>query len=266
MLQNENMNEKELESWKKTIKNHFETFSLTKDKKNELELLLLKSDNFSHRTAISHNKLLNLKKFKGILIKNQKFIFSHLGVAAIAAIVTFATLEGFESNNHDILSEMAFLPDSESLPADFDLVGDAAALPQLTLESLPNQAFKPVIPKKIAQKYEANEGRFFYLKGQQGVSISMKPLAPTLPHSTSEIHSTRPSTLYIVKLSQKNENAFPKQRVLRKITSSTGKVRRVYAWQDGAYGYAIVQPQNISDGSLSADPFQTSEENSPLSP
>ncbi|KAB8029790.1 hypothetical protein [Fluviispira multicolorata] len=266
MLPNENNYKKDVDSWKKTIKSHFDTHSLSKDKKIQLEQMLLQRQLSPLKSISSINKgKLYFRTCKAILLKNQKYILTHCVAASAAALLTFSLLGGFENNHHDILSEMAFLPDAGTLPADFDLVGDATALPQLSLESLPNQSFEPVIPKKITQKYTANEGRFFYLKGQQGVSISMQPIAG-LPHATSNIHMDRPSTLYIVKLSQKNESDFPKKRILRKIISSTGKVRRIYAWQDGAYGYAMVQPQNISDGGSSSDIFQTSEDPSIVNP
>ena len=53
--------------------------------------------------------------------------------------------------------------------------------------------------------------------------------------------------LYIVKLTKKNENSFPKQKILKKIQAASSKIKRVYAWRDGAYGYAMVQPQGIQE-------------------
>lgn len=55
------------------------------------------------------------------------------------------------------------------------------------------------------------------------------------------------STVYIVKLSDKNNSSFPSHRMTRKILSASGKIKRVYAWRDATYGYAMVQPLELEE-------------------
>ena len=191
----------------------------------------------------------------GFLAQYFKLILSHSAIAFAAAVLTFGIVAFYydkQKTNHDFVSELASLPDSDSMPPDFDLVGDASALPTLSAESLEGQAFQPVIPQQIAQSYSAYEGRFFQMKGQQGVSIAMEPafgLSPDLLSTVMLKHKARPTTLYIVKLSDKNSASFPKEKTLHKIQSALGKMKRIYAWRDGAYGYAMVQLQNVSTSS-----------------
>jgi hypothetical protein len=233
--------------WKEQVKNHFNQISLSVEKKRSLEHMLLKAST-KQETQYFHNFKINIiGKIKSTYVKNQRIIYSHIATASLAAVVTFGFINLFEINNHDFIAEMvSSMQDANAMPPDFDLVGDSNALPQLSMDSLPNQSFEPVIPKQLSQSYSAYEGRFFLYKGQQGVSITMEP-NQSIVKSASKVPQTHPAVLYIVKLTQKNEGSFPKQKVLKRIQSSSSKVKRVYAWRDGAYGYAMVQQQGIPD-------------------
>jgi hypothetical protein len=169
---------------------------------------------------------------------HKKIIFSHLATAAAAIAITLGLNSFFNSLNepppHDLISEVVGLAENLKFPADFNLNGNLNDLPDLINDSLPNHSFTPSIPTQIAQNYSAYEGRFFLFKGEQGVGI----------HGFEQ---DRPSTLYIVKLSDKNRASFPAQKTSRKISSATGKIKRVYAWRDGTYGYAMVQPLNLDE-------------------
>jgi len=246
----ENINE----NWKEQVKNHFNEISLSADKKRMLEHMLLNEDNKkNNRYFVSL-----YQKFKNVYIKNEKKVFSHFLTAAIAASATFCFICIFENSNHDFISEMvSSMQDANTMPPDFDLVGDSNALPQLSMDSLPNQSFEPIIPKQLAQSYSANEGRFFLYKGQQGVSITMEPNQSI---QKAKIQHSKPVVLYIVKLTKKNENSFPKQKILKKIQAASSKIKRVYAWRDGAYGYAMVQPQGIQENNNIEENVTSNEE------
>ncbi len=251
MLPTDPKNEISKECWKEQIKSHFNQISLSAEKKRSLEHLLLNTS--SHRET-KYFQIVNsnfIAKIKGAFVKNQRLIYSHFATASLTVIVTFSFINLFDMNNHDFIAEMvSSMPDASAMPPDFDLVGDSTALPQLSMDSLPNQSFEPVIPKQVAQSYSAYEGRFFLYKGQQGVSITMEPNLSIIK-SASKTPQNHPAVLYIVKLTQKNEGSFPKQKVLKKIQSSPSRVKRVYAWRDGAYGYAMVQQQGMPDNSNS---------------
>lgn len=247
MLPTEPKYENSKDCWKEQIKSHFNQISLSSEKRRSLEHMLLNISSKKENAYFQYLKSNFIEKIKNIYVKNQRMIYSHIATASLTAIVTFGLINLFEVNNHDFIAEMvSSMQDANAMPPDFDLVGDSNALPQLSMDSLPNQSFEPVIPKQLAQSYSAYEGRFFLYKGQQGVSITMEPNQSVIK-SASKVAQTHPAVLYIVKLTQKNEGSFPKQKVLKKIQSSSSKVKRVYVWRDGAYGYAMVQQQGILD-------------------
>jgi len=254
MLPNDPKFENLKENWKDQVKNHYNQVSLSSDQKRMLEHLLL-----NKAQKEKNQYFINLiQKFKNVYHKNEKKVFSHFITAAVAASVTFGLLHVFENSNYDFISEMvSSMQDANAMPPDFDLVGDSNALPQLSMDSLPDQSFEPVIPKQLAQSYSAYEGRFFLYKGQQGVSITMEPNQNI---QKTKLQQSKPSVLYIVKLTKKNENSFPKQKILKKIQAASSKIKRVYAWRDGAYGYAMVQPQGIQENNLEENVLSNEEQ------
>lgn len=247
-IQNEN------ESWKEQVKKHFQKHSVSSQRKRHLEELLLNSG--KQKNIKFFNNL--TQKLKKVYLPSKKIYLSHVVTALVAASTTFFFLNVFENSNHDFISEMvSALQDANALPPDFDLVGDSSALPQLSMDSLPNQSFEPVIPQQLAQSYFAAEGRFFLFKGLQGVSIKMEPNL-----LNKKVIRKKPATLYIVKLSKKNEN-FPKKNVLKKIQASATKIKKVYAWREGAYGYVMVQPIAANENTLE-DNILVNDEWNPL--
>jgi hypothetical protein len=207
-------------SCQKELKSYFESISLSSAQKHSLEARLLSNSNASMGFAVSFKKLASYKSI----------LFSHFLTVVVAAAITLFVVARFHSTNdlpHD-------LSDNLNFPADFDLDGNLNDLPDLINDSLPNHSFSPTIPKQIAQDFSAYEGRFFLFKGQQGVGM----------HGFKQKH---PSTLYIVKLSDQNKASFPAEKMIRKVLSASGKLKRIYAWNDGAYGYAMVQPLGTDD-------------------
>ncbi len=244
MLPNDPKIQNSNEDWKEQVKNHFHTFSLSPEKKRDLEHLLLRPEK---QKNIKFFNILNQKLLR-VYRLNKKIYFSHFITAVLAAATTFFFINVFENSNHDFISEMvSSLQDANAMPPDFDLVGDSTALPQLSIDSLPNQSFEPVIPQQLAQSYSASEGRFFLFKGLQGVSINLEPNNRVNKKSLSK---RRPVVLFIVKLSKKNESSFPKQKILKKIHASASKIKKIYAWREGAYGYAMVQPINSNENNV----------------
>lgn len=224
------------------FKKYFENIQLSEHRKKTLESLLLSQSRPSY--------FLNFFQF------NKKVILSHFVTAAATIVITLglAHYSNFtnEQSVHDVISEVATLSENLNFPADFNLDGNLNDLPDLINDSLPNHSFHPVIPSQIAQNFSAFEGRFFLYKGEQGVGISVQPsvghLGEKIPLRLQEGFETKqPSTLYIVKLSEKNRSYFPSHKVSRKISSPSGKLKRVYAWQDGTYGYAMVQPMGLEE-------------------
>ncbi len=253
MLPTDPKHENSKNCWKEQVKSHFNQISLSAEKKRALEHMLLNTSPHRETKYFQNVRYNYIEKIKGVFVKNQRSIYSHIATASLAVIVTFGFINLFEINNHDFIAEMvSSMQDASAMPPDFDLVGDSNALPQLSMDSLPNQSFEPVIPKQVTQSYSAYEGRFFLYKGQQGVSITMEPNQSIIKFASKK-PQTNPAVLYIVKLTQKNEGSFPKQKVLKRIQSSSSKVKRVYAWRDGAYGYAMVQQQGFPDNSNFAD-------------
>lgn len=240
------------EKWKEQVKEHFQEFSLSSEKAHALEHLLLTAQKQENTKIFS---ILH-KKLSLVYHRHKKNYLSHIVTALLAASTTFFLVQYFENTRHDFIGEMvSSLQNANAMPADFDLVGDFTALPQLSVDSLADQSFAPEIPQQLAQTYSAAEGRFFLFKGLQGVSINMEP--HLLPKSSPQ--KSKSAVLYIVKLTKKNENSFPKQKVLKKIQASASKIKKIYAWREGSYGYAMVQPFNSNENTI-ADAILSNEE------
>ena len=232
------------ESLRNDLKSHFHAISLSSAQKQALETSLLSYHESSHPS-----------KFAQFFSKNRSVIFSHIATAAAAIVITlgfaYYSHSTIESAPHDLISDVVGLSDNLNFPADFNLDGNLKDLPDLINDSLPNHSFSPAVPMQIAQDFSAYEGRFFLYKGEQGVGISVTPLSHDNSIIPLRLHQgferSQPSTLYIVKLSDRNRSSFPTQKVSRKIASASGKIKRVYAWRDGTYGYAMVQPLGLGD-------------------
>jgi hypothetical protein len=243
MENNENLknNENELDASQNTsihdVKNYFESISLTSSQKMNLEsILLAKSPSF-------------LSILINFYSKQKLIIFSNFVTAMASIVVTLGLVyvaNEFSFNlSQDVLTEADNLSENLNFPADFNLDGNLNNLPDLINDSLPNKSFTPKIPTNIAKDYSAYEGRFFLYKGDQGVGITVSPsqnLANFPVRLEQGLSRKGNSTLYIVKLSDKNKSCFPIKKTSRKIYSSSGKSKRIYAWREGFYGFAIIQP------------------------
>lgn len=152
----------------------------------------------------------------------------------------------------DPLFNVANLSENLEFPADFNLEGDLDELPDLVEDTLPDRSFFPQVPRQLVNNFSAYEGRFFMFHGEQGVGIRVQPIKPAasagsanLARRVATAGKVRPAdthaTLYIVKLSEKNGATFPKRRVASRVLSASGKIKRISAWREGAYGYAMVQ-------------------------
>ena len=147
---------------------------------------------------------------------------------------------GLGVDDSDPIADLANQPGPRAYPADFDLEGDPAGFREIVQDVFPQQdLFSADLPKQLAGGvYFPSEGRFFSWSGEPGVSILLKG---------AQGAETSPATLYIVRLTDKNEQKFPRERTLKRIAGKSGKVRKVNVWREGRYGYAVVQSVAVSD-------------------
>ena len=235
----------ELGYLKNLLKDYFHKDSLTPDQEYALESVLL-AHSVPNRSFVTR-----------ALIRYKKPLLSHVLAGSLAAAATFGIIRYNENsvlNTTDLISDVDGISDSLKFVPNFNLEGDFTKLPTEITDSIPNHAFSPSIPSQISQNYLAYEGRFFLYQGSPGVGIRIMPSDAKIdPKNTSQrLHdgfkqAIMPSTFYIVKLTEKNRFYFPKQKTLRKIRSSTGKSKRVYAWGDNSYGYAMVQNVAVNE-------------------
>jgi len=135
----------------------------------------------------------------------------------------------------DPVADIVSIPNSTLYPADFDLQGDSSALGQAVAQVFRPDQFLPRIPHQIGDQYRPTEGRFFSWEGSDGVVIQLDN--EKMPQD---------SEIYIVRLSEKSKPKFTTQTVTKKIKAQSGEVKKVYAWRDEAYAYAMVQSSGLS--------------------
>lgn len=172
--------------------------------------------------------------------------FGYVAAVLLAASATFFVQREwgpggtFGDDTFDPIADLANQPGPRSYPADFDLEGDPAGFREIVQEVFPHQdVFSADLGKQLAGGgYTPSEGRFFTWSGEPGVSILLKG---------EQGGDTTPATLYIVRLTDKNEQKFPRERTLKRVTGRSGKVRKVNVWRDGRYGYAMVQSVALSE-------------------
>lgn len=211
--------------WKLQVRAHFGSVQLSEQKQNEFEKLLLGSD---ASPSVSGKKEL----LKPSWIQTVRKSVGYLATAAAAAGLALFFTESISTDN-DLLAELASVPAVRSYPPDFDLEGDASALGEIVQEVFPTETFDVSLPEHVKSEYAPREGRFFTWAGGPGVSIRLTSNKP-------ESRLRGNTFLYIVKLSGKNERRFPKDRVVRR-SSNNGREKKIHAWREGKYGFAIVQ-------------------------
>lgn len=169
---------------------------------------------------------------------SHKAWMSPLISAALAASVTFLLVAPPSPDETlDPIAELAQLPGPKVYPPDFDLEGDSKAMNDIVYELFADKNFfVSDLPAQVLADYQPNEGRFFSWDGEPAVSIQMNQNA-----NQKVKKPAGPATLLIVKLSEKSQRKFPKEKETRKVTAKSGKTRKVKVWREGNFGYAMVQ-------------------------
>lgn len=169
--------------------------------------------------------------------RNKTWISSLLS-AALAASMTFLLVSPSNLDESlDPIAELAQLPGPKVYPPDFDLEGDSKAMTDIVYELFADKNFfVSDLPAQVLADYNPSEGRFFSWDGEPAVSIQMNHNAKSSAKKTNT-----PATLLIIKLSEKSQKKFPKEKETRKITAKSGKMRKVKVWREGNFGYAMVQ-------------------------
>lgn len=188
---------------------------------------------------------------EGNLITPQKqtgkwttVIVSSILSATLAASATFMVVNNTSEENPDPIAELTQLPGPKVYPPDFDLEGDSLALQDIVYELFADKDyFVSKLPAQILAEYKPSEGRFFSWDGEPAVSIQMNQNNAA---SLAKLN-TDPATLFIVKLSEKSQRKFPKEKVTRKVAGRSGKMHKVKVWREGKYGYAMVQSVAVTD-------------------
>jgi hypothetical protein len=167
----------------------------------------------------------------------------YLVSALVAAGVTLFVQYAREEEAIDPIADLADVANQggpRAYPADFDLEGDPAGFREIVDEVFPQQdIFSAELPKQLTNgAYAPSKGRFFTWSGEPGVSILLKDASG---------NEANPSTLYIVRLTDKNEKKFPRERTLKRVAGRYGKERKVNLWREGRYGYAMVQSVSFSE-------------------
>lgn len=241
------------EQSKKKLKDYFQENKLSYQQKKNLETMLRSAhSNPVHSAGFLFE--LNLKEKTKLIVfyfifyikKIKSVFFPSIVFASCFVSVCFLGAHFFVAKqDQDVLSEVAAAShEKKQNGVEFDLNGDLDNLQDWIDDLLSeDNSFSPDLPKQLVENYEAHKGHFFLYQGHQGVSIKIKPSALAMPYGGK----WDDSILYIVQLDKNMESSFPKERVLRKIRSSTGKIRSIFAWREGAYGYAMVQPALFSE-------------------
>lgn len=171
-------------------------------------------------------------------------LLSSLVSAVVAASVTFLLVTSPFDDPADPIAELTQLPGPKVYPPDFDLEGDSLAMQDIVFELFADKDFfVPKLPAQVLAEYKPSEGRFFSWDGEPAVSIQMNK---SNPQELAKLNPD-PATLFIVKLSEKSQRKFPKEKTTRKLAGKAGKMHRVKIWREGKYGYAMVQSVVVTD-------------------
>lgn len=229
-------------NWKEQVRQHFSQVTLSASEQDNLEKELLGARETPLLQARSVVRPFG--DLRQSLAWAQRWGLGYVATAAAAASLTFAVTSRENDDIPDPIAEITSLPGPRYYPPDFDLEGDATALQDILKEVFAEQEiFVANIPKQISAKYAPSEGRFFSWDGEPAVSIQLNTLQK-LPNSTLN----PPATLYIVKLSDKSDRRFPRDKVTKKVASKSGKSsKNVNMWREGKYGYAMVQSVAVAE-------------------
>jgi hypothetical protein len=238
-------------AWTGQLREHFGSVKLGEAQASSLEALLL-STPISVPTA--HTSPVSAAAppvapasgapaswWRSIHASGAGYVVSALLAASAVFVVDHQFSEsGLWMEEPDLIADLANQPGPRAYPADFDLEGDPAGFREIVKDVFPQQdLFSADLPKQLAGGvYFPSEGRFFSWSGQPGVSIVLKGAQGV---------ETSPATLYIVRLTDKNEQKFPQVRTVKRIAAKSGKVRKANVWREGRYGYAVVQSLAVNE-------------------
>jgi hypothetical protein len=210
-------------TWKLKVAQYFENVELSPKRSRELEALL-RSTPLSLPNPIGQPRLwlAPLKR-----IHNSGIGYATAAIAAAA--FTFAVME-IDKESKDPIEELANVA-TKPYPPDFDLDGDATSFQSIVQELMPDESFTVEIPQHIQAKFAPSDGRFFTWAGESGVRIRL----------VNNKNGNTNNALYIVRLPKNALKQFPKEKVERNLASASGNKKKVKAWRDGKYGFALVQ-------------------------
>lgn len=261
----ENDNTTQNACWRKQVQQHLQgTVSYSDAQRSALRKAMLAAAHQSSQT--SEPVVPGLAS--ALLHKSwwKRFGFDYLAVAIAAAgftifVLPSTLLVNSSGETNEALTDLLSTPTMRSYPPDFDLEGDANALADVMQDVFPADAelpFKAEFPSHLTGKFKPTEGRFFTWAGEPGVSIRLTPAALTrvssnLPSAVAGTLSSHVTTLFIVKLNGFAEQKFPKERVVKRVATRSGKDRRIHVWRQGNYGYAVVQNASAASGDFFPD-------------
>lgn len=166
--------------------------------------------------------------------------------AVLAASITLIVVKNSADEQPDPIAELAQLQGPKMYPPDFDLEGDSKAMQDIVYELFSDKDFfVSKLPAQVLAEYKPSEGRFFSWDGEPAVSIQMNKDSNN--NATLSKLGADPATLFIVKLSERSQRKFPKEKVTRKVAGQAGKMHKVKVWREGKFGYAMVQSVAVTD-------------------
>ncbi|MCA2958903.1 MAG: hypothetical protein IOD12_01535 [Silvanigrellales bacterium] len=166
-------------------------------------------------------------------------------VAAAAAVFGVYSLAGGKRPDAPPLApvvDSGVLRYARVLPADFDLEGDAAALPSVVSEVTggdgpSEEPFELRLPDSLRHVYVPREGRFFTLpSGKLAVAIQMRP---------QRAGAGKPKTLFLMPHQRAVDDVLPQNNMARFVNLSSGGASvssgdRSNAWRNGGLNYMLM--------------------------
>jgi hypothetical protein len=233
--------------WRAEVAEHYAKHSLSQDFHEELAVKLMNlplagDASFAASSRMNHVAVAHPTKATGFFLSLHRSGVGYLLSAGLAAVATFGLVSVDSESSSDPIAELANQPGPRGLPADFDLEGDPDAFAELMQDAFPKKDFMlSQLPKEVLKGYKPSEARLFFTgSGQPGVSIQL--------NSSNKADNGAITMLYIVQLGENNSKGFPREKkVTRNLVSRAGKQKRVNAWRDEKFGYAMVQQMALSD-------------------
>ena len=162
-------------------------------------------------------------------------------VAAAAAVFGVFSLTGGRQSPGPVspVVDSGVLRYARILPADFDLEGDAAALPSVVSEVTGGRGpkedpFELRVPESLRQGYSPREGRFFTMpSGKLGVAIRMRP---------ERAGTGKARTLYMMPDERDAQDVMPQNNLARyvNLTNTPTRDGRGNTWRSGDVNYMLL--------------------------